>query len=204
MSLSSLHIVFAIYRRFFAAVNTMGKSCARELLACWVNGRTGQSTDANTTHLTHALRASCATATRPTPPKRRDDDDESDEGDEDAREKGHHPSAAECRENHRARAHHRCHRRPLDRSVARRARGRSRGLHSARAATERTGHGQLRNCRQRRTVVASIAIKEISAVLERIGVLNRLAVDDPGTTGTLPEGPALRHRHPQAALTPQV
>lgn len=52
--------------------------------------------------------------------------------------------------------------------------------------------------------MASIAIKEISAVLERIGVLNRLAVDDPGTTGTLPEGPALRHRHPQAALTPQV
>ena len=52
--------------------------------------------------------------------------------------------------------------------------------------------------------MASIAIKEISGVLERIGVLNRLAVDDPGTTGTLPEGPALTSARPGRTHSPSL
>ena len=39
----------------------------------------------------------------------------------------------------------------------------------------------------------TIAIKEISRVLERIGALNRLAVDAPGATGTLAHGARNRH-----------
>ena len=39
----------------------------------------------------------------------------------------------------------------------------------------------------------TIAIKEISGVLERIGALNRLAVDAPGATGTLAQHTGNRH-----------